>query len=914
MAQIYAPARKPKLFAYLLLKCMLFFCVVVNGQAQAPTITSFSPMSGRVGDYVEIIGTGYNTANRVYFGNGSTTVFEILDNGTKIRVQVPVTSNPGRVRVNNANGYVLSKTTEIFEMPFAPTLTSLSSNSGVPGDEVTFNGTNLGGVTRVFFGSGSTTAISVVNNNQIKAIVPATATTARPIVQSNEGRATSTVNFDIIGSPTISSFSPISGAVGTPVTIKGTNLEGATRVYFGSGSTTVFTIQSGDIIVEVPPTATTGAVRVQTNGGQASRSTFTVEGAPIVTGISPLQGNAGTTLTITGQNIKDAFRVYVGGGSTTEITVIDDNTISIVVPVGASTSTVRVQSNNGQGSSSQTFEVLSSPVIENFTPTSGPVNTEVTITGQNLLNATSVSFSGGSVTSANFISKTDNEIKVAVPSTAYSGAITVISTTGRHTSSLLYNVEGAPFISSFTPESGATGSIVTISGQSLLNATHVYIGSGSVLAKDFISKTDDEIKVNVPTLASTGSIRVTTTNGQFTTAGLYTVETAPVITSFSPGSGYLGSPLTITGQNFTGATRVYVGSGSITTGFTVSPDGTTINLNVPNNATTGTLRVWTTGGQVTSVGTYVVLPPSIIFNPNPITFSNVPANSSEVKSYQLSGEGLTNGVPVSLNIADPSTPFEISSSETGTYSRSLSISGIVNNRLNPVTVWVKYSPLAQTADGAPHTGSIVHSQGSTSRSLPINATAAGPMPVELASFTAKTKNSEVILEWKTASEENNSHFDVEMSVGSLKNFAKVATVASKVGNSTTITNYKYQQHLPNYGQTVYFRLKQVDFDGTHSYSKIVAVETSGQQANVQATVVPNPVNGESRLIITSLGGEKASIQLSSLAGKRLLQKEVSVRRGQNEIELPMLGRLESGMYILTVSLDGNVQKVKLIKK
>lgn len=914
MAQIYAPARKPKLFAYLLLKCTLILCAVVNGQAQAPTITSFSPMSGRVGDFVEIIGTGYSTANRVYFGSGSTTVFEVLDNGTRIRVQVPVTSNPGRVRVNNANGYVLSKTTEIFQMPYAPTLNSMSANSGVPGDEVTFNGTNLSEVTRVYFGSGNTTAVTVVNSTQIKAIVPATATSAKPILQSNEGRAYSAINFDIIGAPTISSFSPISGAVGATVTIKGTNLEGATRVYFGSGSTTVFTVQNGDIIVEVPPTATTGAVRVQTNGGQASRSTFTVEGAPIVTGISPLQGNAGTTLTITGQNIKDAFRVYVGGGSTTEITVINDNTISIVVPVGASTSTVRVQSNSGQGSSTETFEVLSSPVIENFTPTSGPVNTVVTITGQNFINATSVSFSGGSVTSANFISKTDNEIKVAVPSTAYSGAITVISTIGRHTSSLLFNVEGAPFISSFTPESGAAGSVVTISGQSLLNATHIYVGSGSVLAKDFISKSDSEIKVNVPTLASTGSIRVTTTNGQFTTAGLYTVETAPVINSFSPSSGYLGSSLTITGQNFTGATRVYVGSGSITSGFTVSPDGTTITLNVPSNATTGTLRVWTNGGQVTSTGTYVLLPPSIVFNPNPISFSNVPANSSEVKSYQLSGEGLANGTPVSLNIADPSTPFEISTSQTGTFSRTISVGGVVNHKLNPTTIWVKYSPLTQTPDGSPHTGAIVHSQGSTSRSLPINATAAGPMPVELASFTAKTKGVDVILEWKTASEENNSHFDIDMAIGVITSFKKVATVASKVGNSTVTTSYKHQQYLPNHGQTVYFRLKQVDFDGTSSYSKIIAVETSGKQSNEQATVVPNPVTDKSKLVIVSAGGEKANIQLSSLTGKSLYKKELQLRAGSNEVELPVLSKLESGMYILTIEKSGETQQIKVLKK
>ncbi|WP_317175445.1 T9SS type A sorting domain-containing protein [Pontibacter cellulosilyticus] len=310
----------------------------------------------------------------------------------------------------------------------------------------------------------------------------------------------------------------------------------------------------------------------------------------------------------------------------------------------------------------------------------------------------------------------------------------------------------------------------------------------------------------------------------------------------------------------------------------------------------------------------MVLPPSFLFTPNTLSFTDVPAGSSDTTSYQVSGEGLANGTPVSINIADANSPFTISTSKKGTYSRSLSLSNITNYRLSTTTIWVKYSPLVATADGAPHTGSIVHSQGSGSNSLAINATAVGPMPVELAYFTAKAKNNDAILEWRTASEQNNSHFEVEMAVGSLNNFAKVASVASKAGNSTTALNYKHQQHLPNYGQTVYFRLKQVDVDGTFSYSKTVAVEASAQQQQLQPVVVPNPVNSNSRLILTSNGSDRATIQLSSLAGKRLFAKEVAVQKGYNEVDLPAMGRLESGMYVLTIELDGKVQQVKLIKE
>src|SRR5206468_12452829 len=85
------------------------------------------------------------------------------------------------------------------------------------------------------------------------------------------GTATSTNNFTAIPAPTITSFTPTSGPVGTSVTISGTNFTGATAVTFNGASAASFTVTSATRIqATVPPGATTGPLSATTPGGTAT--------------------------------------------------------------------------------------------------------------------------------------------------------------------------------------------------------------------------------------------------------------------------------------------------------------------------------------------------------------------------------------------------------------------------------------------------------------------------------------------------------------------------------------------------------------------------------------------------------------------------------------------------------------------
>src|SRR6185295_13985558 len=158
----------------------------------------------------------------------------------------------------------------------APTITSFSPTSGPVGTAVTINGANFSGATSVRF-NGTAASFTVVSPTRIDATVPSGATTGRITVTTPSGTATSATNFVVTQPPTITSFSPTSGPVGTAVTINGTNFTGATAVRF-NGTLASFTIVSATVInTTVPAGATTGRITVTTPGGTAtSAPDFTV--------------------------------------------------------------------------------------------------------------------------------------------------------------------------------------------------------------------------------------------------------------------------------------------------------------------------------------------------------------------------------------------------------------------------------------------------------------------------------------------------------------------------------------------------------------------------------------------------------------------------------------------------------------
>ena len=121
-----------------------------------------------------------------------------------------------------------------------------------------------------------------------------------------------------------------------------------------------------------------------------------------------------------------------------------------------------------------------------------------------------------------------------------------------------------------------------------------------------------------------------------------------------------------------------------------------------------------------------------------------------------------------------------------------------------------------------------------------------PLPVELTSFAAVAQAGGVALRWSTATERNNSHFDVQRGTGSGA-FETIATVAGR-GNSAGPQHYSALDTKPLPG-LAYYRLRQVDLDGATSFSPIAAVRGQGSSAGLsqEPSLYPNPSDGTLRL-------------------------------------------------------------------
>jgi uncharacterized repeat protein (TIGR03803 family) len=155
-----------------------------------------------------------------------------------------------------------------------------------------------------------------------------------------------------------------------------------------------------------------------------------------------------------------------------------------------------------------------------------------------------------------------------------------------------------PFVKTL-PISGRVGAAVTILATNLTGATSVTFNG---TAATFTVVSSSEITTTVPAGATTGKLKVVTPGA--TLSSYVSFRVTPVISSFSPTSGPVGTNVVITGNSLTGATSVTFG-GVKATSFTVN-SYTQITATAPTGAKTGKIAVTTPGGTVSSTGTFTV--------------------------------------------------------------------------------------------------------------------------------------------------------------------------------------------------------------------------------------------------------------------------------------------------------------------
>ncbi|HAK79668.1 MAG TPA: hypothetical protein DCM71_22850 [Runella sp.] len=165
------------------------------------------------------------------------------------------------------------------------------------------------------------------------------------------------------------------------------------------------------------------------------------------------------------------------------------------------------------------------------------------------------------------------------------------------------------------------------------------------------------------------------------------------------------------------------------------------------------------------------------------------------------------------------------------------------------------------------------------------------VPVQLMYFRGKAEAERVRLSWATALEINSSHFNVERSTD-LKEFSTIGKLTS-AGDSRQLINYSFLDEAPLPGVN-YYRLKQVDKDGTSDYSKIIAV--SPQAEATQFVIYPNPSDGNSvRLQFDNL--ELDRLRLITMLGQEI-PFDIQAT-SNNSLTIRPHKILENGLYFMT---------------
>ncbi len=400
-------------------------------------------------------------------------------------------------------------------------------------------------------------------------------------------------------------------------------------------------------------------------------------------------------------------------------------------------------------------------------------------------------------------------------------------------------------------------------------------------------------------------------------------------------------------QDFSSSTSVnsYVGSG-VNQFSQISSFG-----NSPASITDGALRWSKKGGSSAYfVRTTNIAPSTATFLKTSFKLRvNVPAvigdnNGYDAAFYIGSGEdvGWTNTsavtapvsdsthsrVPIKLHITPTTAKFSIYdgveysgwntitifSNNTGSEQTYSSPNGATSSVAdNKFDVWIGGTVVMNDASGAsPRVGldkfKLIYPSGAPNSFFEVDDISfygQTVLPVALTSFSAEKEMDGIALKWTTASEKNNSHFQL-LHANNSDDFSELTRVSGK-GSTDQISNYKYLDS--EYASGVnYYKLVQVDADGTTTtYPQILAVNSTIENEKLNLAYFDDELKVD---FISAKSNSNGKAIINDVTGKIILSKSLNITSGQNTVQLPVA--LSRGVYVLTLINGTEKTAVKFI--
>ncbi|MCA8829181.1 LamG-like jellyroll fold domain-containing protein [Hymenobacter pini] len=334
-----------------------------------------------------------------------------------------------------------------------------------------------------------------------------------------------------------------------------------------------------------------------------------------------------------------------------------------------------------------------------------------------------------------------------------------------------------------------------------------------------------------------------------------------------------------------------------------------VTSTAPVGAGTSNLQSVSATGNYTFTGTNVA-----------INFTSAGSTPYDVVVTRLEGTPL--GTPVTdpnLRSTHTRAYWIVDRYSTSTFSASITYTldqGLISAGDAAAPANLKLYKRGSNSDGAfdaPISATAANAVASTV-TFPVNSFSqtfigtygSSPLPVELVRFTAERKGNDALLLWATAQERNNAYFEVESSVDG-RTFRAVGRVtgqgSSNQGRAYSLTD----QNLGRYGRAlIYYRLRQVDTDGTTAYSGVQTVQIPRVATDLTVSVFPNPTAGQLTIRLSDAYTGKAQGGLFDAQG-RLVQELSHQLATATSLDIPVsVQHLPTGVYTLRLILNGQV--------
>lgn len=656
--------------------CLTAVAVPVIPVLAAVGSFSLSITSGAVGSSVVLNGTSFTPSSHyaVYFAStailtgtvtaggaisGATFYVPEISSGTKnvtVTTDGPDTSNTLTFTVTNS--------------------VVLSASTGNVGDTITVTGHGFGAslTSSVYFDSTVVTTAGNTTTGYFTAAItiPAAIAGIHTIKGSDSGGTSPTFNYTIL--PELA-LSPITQAVGSPVSISGTGYKASSAVSFyidGTliSGTTATTGTTGGFTLNnfVIPALTGGShtITATDNGSNSSYGTLTV--TPVIS-LNSIKGAAGSAITVSGSGFgaNKTITITYGGSSiaTSPANISTDTkgsfTANFVIPSGTATS-YTVTASDSSLSASTSFMLSGSATIN---PTSGIGGTGVTINGVNFALGTTITvrFDNAQVGTA----KADNlgafsfSFKIPV---AFGGTHTVSCTNGVDTVNITFVVTASVSISQNT---GNVGSDINITGTGFAASGKVTISydSKSIMTANTDVNGTFAISLKIPASA-TGNHTIITSDGNNTASTLFNVTAAG---NLSTSNGNIGDEITVKGSGFDAVRQCAVlwDNAQVAVVNTDATGSVSLSFKVPS-ATRGSHTITISEGSNT-VKQQVSIASSVKISPD---------SGNVGSSVTLTGTGFAAGKEITVKYDDiqvATSTTDASGSFTANFKAPVSIGG-----------------------------------------------------------------------------------------------------------------------------------------------------------------------------------------------------------------------------------------------